>query len=264
MGTCMIACSSDRTESESTNNKISAPTVNGKRLVKINHGDASMSLEYNSQGQVAKVKYHSKDGTTREESYCYEDRRVIWSPYERVYNLSNGHAAECNYMVQTSLEENTMTVECQETYSYDTQGCLVKAEAPYDFAEDGPLKSIFTYTWKGGNISSVVETESGKNEILSEYAIKYTSIENNLPLFFVYYYNNNVYLEWQGYFGMRCKNLPQSVSYTNHGAEPSWDGYSITNTYNYNLDDGLVTKIVVESTTNKGTSSQDMYELEWW
>ena len=93
---CLIACGSDNSELESTNDKISAPTVKGKRLVKIKHADTFTSLEYNSQDQVCKVKYHSKDGATREESYWYEDRRVIWSPLDAVYYLTNGHAVECN------------------------------------------------------------------------------------------------------------------------------------------------------------------------
>lgn len=120
MGICLDACNSDDTESESTDNKISAPTVNGKRLVKIKCGETFTSLEYNSQGQVSKVKYHSKDGTTREESYWYEDRRVIWSPYELIYNLSDGHAVECNFTALTSDDENAMTVECRDTYAYDS------------------------------------------------------------------------------------------------------------------------------------------------
>lgn len=268
MGICMIACSSDDTESETAYNKISAPTVNGKRLVKIKHGEEFTSLEYNPQGQVAKVKYHSKDGTTREESYWYEDRRVIWSPYELIYNLSNGHAVELNFTALTSLDEDAMTVEGHESYLYDTNGRLVKAiKAPYDFSEDGPINPIYTYTWRDGNISSVlVSVSSGDMEPNEEYNIRYTSVENNIPLFFVYYYSNNVYLEWQGCFGRRCKNLPQSVTYINLTMDPSWEWgvRSVTDTFNYTLEDGMVTKIAVESIDDKGNSGQDVYELEWW
>jgi mannitol/fructose-specific phosphotransferase system IIA component (Ntr-type) len=54
----MIACSSNETEIELSKSKIAAPTVNGKRLVKIKHGETYTSIEYNSQGQVSKVKHH--------------------------------------------------------------------------------------------------------------------------------------------------------------------------------------------------------------
>lgn len=265
MGICLDACNSDDTESESTDNKISAPTVNGKRLVKIKYGETFTSLEYNSQGQVSKVKYHSKDGTTREESYWYEDRRVIWSPYELIYNLSDGHAVECNFTALTSDDENAMTVECRDTYAYDSGGHLIKVTRPYDFSEGEPINEIYTNLWSDdGNISSVIEKESSEVGALFEYEIKYSSIENNIPLFFTYYNKDNIYLEWQGCFGKRCKNLPQSVICTNRTMEPSWEGYSITYNYDYTSENGLITKISVVSTTNKRTSSKDVYELEWW
>ncbi len=87
VGFSMIACGSNETEIELSKCKIAAPTVNGKRLVKIKHSETYTSIEYNSQGQVSKVKYHHKDGTTREDIYRYEKRRVIWSPYEHIYKL---------------------------------------------------------------------------------------------------------------------------------------------------------------------------------
>ncbi len=263
VGFCMIACSSNETEIELSKSKIAAPTVNGKRLVKIKHGETYTSIEYNTQGQVSKVKHHSKDGTTREESYWYEDRRVIFSPYELIYNLSDGHAVECNYTALI-LDENAMTVECRATYAYDSGGHLIKVTRP-DLTEE-PINEIYTNNaWSDdGNIRSVIETESSKVGALFEYEIKYSSIENNIPLFFTYYNKDNIYLEWQGCFGKRCKNLPQSVIFTNRTMEPSWEGHSITYNYDYTSENGLITKISVVSTTDKGTSSKEVYELEWW
>lgn len=265
VGFCMIACSSNETEIELSKSKIAAPTVNGKRLVKIKHGETYTSIEYNSQGQVSKVKHHSKDGTTREDTYWYEDRRVIWSPLECIYNLDNGLAVECNYTVLTSLEENAMTVECRNTYAYDSGGHLIKVTRP-NLSDDEPINEIYTNNaWSDdGNIRSIIETESSEVGALFEYDIKYSSIENNIPLFFTYYNKDNIYLEWQGCFGKRCKNLPQSVIHTNRTMEPSWEGYSITYNYDYKSENGLITKISVVSTTNKGNSSKDVYELEWW
>ena len=262
----MIACSSDETgiePIEPSKSKIAAPTVNGKRLVKIKHGETYTSIEYNTQGQVSKVKHHSKDGTTREDTYWYEDRRVIWSPLERIYNLGNGLAVECNYTALIS-DENDMAVECRDTYDYDSGGQLIKVTRP-DLSEDEPINEIYTNLWSDdGNISSVIETESSEVGALFEYEIKYSSIENNIPLFFTYYNKDNIYLEWQGCFGKRCKNLPQSVICTNRTMEPSWEGYSITYNYDYRSENGLITKISVVSTTDKGTSSKEVYELEWW
>ena len=263
VGFCMIACSSNETEIELSKSKIAAPTVNGKRLVKIKHGETYTSIEYNTQGQVSKVKHHSKDGTTREDTYWYEDRRVIGSPLERIYNLGNGLVVECNYTALI-LDENVMTVECRATYAYDSGGYLIKVTQP-DLTEE-PINEIYTNNaWSDdGNIRSVIETESSKVGALFEYEIKYSSIENNIPLFFTYYNKDNIYLEWQGCFGKRCKNLPQSVIFTNRTMEPSWEGHSITYNYDYTSENGLITKISVVSTTDKGTSSKEVYELEWW
>ena len=251
VGFCMIACSSNETEIELSKSKIAAPTVNGKRLVKIKHGETYTSIEYNTQGQVSKVKHHSKDGTTREDTYWYEDRRVIWSPLERIYNLGNGLAVECNYTALIS-DENDMAVECRDTYAYDSGGHLIKVTRP-DLSDDEPINEIYTNNaWSDdGNIRSVIETESSKVGALFEYEIKYSSIENNIPLFFTYYNTDNIYLEWQGCFGKRCKNLPQSVIITNRTMEPSWEGYSITYNYDYTSENGLITKISVVSTTDK-------------
>lgn len=269
VGFCMIACSSNETEIELSKSKIAAPTVNGKRLVKIKHGETYTSIEYNTQGQVSKVKHHSKDGTTREDTYWYEDRRVIWSPLERIYNLGNGLAVECNYTALISDEdENDMAVECRDTYAYDSGGHLIKVTRP-DLSDDEHINEIYTNNaWSDdGNIRSVIETESSEVGALFEYEIneiKYSSIENNIPLFFTYYNKDNIYLEWQGCFGKRCKNLPQSVIYTNRTIEPSWVVDSIIYNYDYTSENGLITKISVVSTTDKGTSSKEVYELEWW
>lgn len=265
VGFCMIACSSNETEIELSKSKIAAPTVNGKRLVKIKHGETYTSIEYNSQGQVSKVKHHSKDGTTREDTYWYEDRRVIWSPLECIYNLGNGLAVECNYTALI-LGENAMTVECRNTYAYDSGGHLIKVTRP-DLSYDEPINEIYTNNaWSNdGNIRSVIETESSEvGALFEEYEIKYSSIENNIPLFFTYYNKDNIYLEWQGCFGKRCKNLPQSVIWTDRTMEPSWVVHSITYNYDYRFENGLITKISVVSTTDKGTSSKEVYELEWW
>ena len=277
VGFCMIACSSNETEIELSKSKIAAPTVNGKRLVKIkltytslgetytSIGETSTSIEYNTQGQVSKVKHHYKDGTTREDTYWYEDRRVIWSPNECIYNLCNGLAVECNYTGLTSLDENAKTVEGRDTYAYDSGGHLIKVTRP-DLSDDEHIEIYTNNAWSDdGNIRSVIETESSKVGALFEYEIKYSSIENNIPLFFTHYNTCNFYLEWQGCFGKRCKNLPQSVIYTNRRTmESSWVVHSITYNYDYTSENGLITKISVVSTTDTGTSSKDVYELEWW
>ena len=165
------------------------------------------------------------------------------------------------------MDEDAMSVDVEHLYIYDDGGHLIKHTWPYDFTEEGPIEEIYTYTWKDGNIISVLVSDTSEDTIpREEYDIKYTSIENNIPFFFTYFYSYDVYLEWQSCFGKRCKKLPQSVTYMNLTMEPPWEWgvHSITHIFNYILEDGLVTKIAVESIDDKGNSSLDVYELEWW
>ena len=256
-GMIVTSCSGNNDDAEPTiGGEGSALTVNGKRLVKIKYGDTTINLVYNSNGQLYKVKQSNRSS---EDSYWYEDRRIIWSPNDIIYKLSNGRVVECNYTVLLSDGKNAQTVDGKDTYEYDSNGNLIKITIP-DFTYDGEdFFETYAFSWQNGNIDKAIC--SREEQVHEEHKITYTSYTNNIPFFFVYYIPSNVYLIWQGFFGKRCKNLPASDTYTF-----TWfngELKTITYTYTYSFEDGLVTKITQER-SSEGVPSTEIYELEWW
>lgn len=223
-----------------------APTVNGKYLMKV----GPTNIQYNAEGQVAKVGNMG---------YSYEPKRIIISPNDQIYYLTNGLITECRYTVLTSLVENALTVDVIHRYEYDVNGQLIKQTRPsYDYTEEE--KTLTTqYVWQNGNIVKIIHTGE---ELAQESTISYTSYVNVLPHFSANAdYGIDVYLEWQGYFGERCKNLPASITTVNSS------GYHSTCSFDYVINDGLITKITEHTiTTISGISYTNSYEydLEWW
>ena len=57
IGMILTSCSGNNDDAEPTvGGKGSAPTVNGKRLVKIKYDETTINLVYNSNGQLSKIK----------------------------------------------------------------------------------------------------------------------------------------------------------------------------------------------------------------
>lgn len=266
IGIFLTSCSSNNDDAESTGggNGV-APTVNGKQLVRIKHGDSIIDFVYDSDGRVNKVK---QSDSGYEPSYWYESRRIIQSPLDYIYNMNNGHIVECNYTILPSLEENAQSIDVKETYEYDSNGYLIEIKRPSDYEVDGYSLATVTYSWENGNIfkitESTEETEYTAGGVWNELEISYTSYANTIPFFFVGW-GYDVYLSWQGFFGKRCKNLPASQTYTyiseQWGDKIKTD--TITYTYDYAFTDGLVTTVTSKS-TYKGNTSTDVYDLEWW
>lgn len=243
-----------------------APTVNGKQLVRIKHGDSKIDFVYNSDGRLIKVK---QSDNQYESSYCYESKRIIQSPLDYIYNMNNGHIVECNYTILPSLEENAHSIDVKETYEYDSNGHLIEFKRPSDYTVDGYSLATFIYSWQNGNITKITEsteeTEYTAGGVWAKLNISYTSYANTIPFFFVGFGYTDVYLSWQGFFGKRCKNLPASQTFT-YISEQWGDNIktdTITYTYDYAYTDGLVTN-VTSKRTYKGNTSIDVYDLEWW
>lgn len=255
IGLLLTSCSENNDDAKPiVESKGSAPTVNGKRLVKIKYGETTTNLVYNSSGQLFKVKQSNRSS---EDSYWYEDRRIIWNPNDIIYYLRNGRVVECNYTVFLSDLDDT-TIDVKETYEYDGNGNLIKITKPDLTYVGEDFFETYTFSWQKDNIDKAIR--STKERVEEEHKITYTSYTNNIPFFFVYYIHSNVYLIWQGFFGKRCKNLPASDTCTwFNGLELK----TITYTYTYSFEDGLVTKLTQER-SSEGVPSTEIYELEWW
>ena len=227
-----------------------APTVNGKYLVKV----GSTNIQYNAEGQVSKVGNMD---------YSYEPKRIVISPNDQIYYLTNGLITELRYTFMTSMEENAMTVDVVEKYEYDIFGQLVKITGrSWDYTEDVPPGVINLY-WQDGNISKITYTAGGWDDKIVTFS--YTSHANTIPFTSMNFgYDVNSYLEWQGYFGKRCKNLPARVLTTRpQNTTPSTE----SSTFDYTISDGMVTKIK-ETYYNRDMpasyTNSYVYNLEWW
>lgn len=255
-----VSCGSDDGD---VNNYSTHPaiTVNGKYLIRI----SSVELEYNSHGQLARVKYKNASGSSAEIGYSYEAKRIIMTPYDMIYYLSEGRITECRYTVLTDMDPNAVTIDAKKTYEYDKNGYLIKETRPgYDFTEEEAPETIITYEWRDGNIHKITRTESF-DDYVEETTFIYTQYANTIPDVsqgFIGNFDN--YLGWQGYFGKRCKNLPASETITKHSyGIPTDHIETITYNYEYTIEDGVVTKVTAKWNYG-GYPSTQVHELEWY
>ena len=253
-----LSCGSDDDNTETSTGNINL-TVNGKQLVRINLG----MFQYNSNGQLIKIKALDDNSGSTEISYWYESNRIVVSPWDKIYKLSNGRIVECEYTIYVALESD-FVVDVKETYEYDKNGYLIKVIRPgYDFTEGEKNTATYNLTWQNGNLIKVSSSVYG-DDIWEEHVINYTSYPNTIP--FVYSNINcfAFYLSWQGYYGQKCKNLPASDTVTRYNnGSPTSIIERTTYTYDYTFEDGLVTK-VVKKWTNNGVPSSKVYEFEWY
>ena len=245
----IVSCSKD---DEKGNDIVLRPsiTVNGKYLIRIN----SSELEYNAQGLLAKVKTKNTNGTFRETDYVYEAKRIVMSAPDVTYYLEGGRISESRYTVLTSLDEDGLTVDAKDTYEYDRNGNLIKETKPYDFAEEVDMETT-VYEWRNGNIQKITRSHY---DFFEEITISYTAYPNTIPDVTQGFIGN--YLGWQGYYGNRCKNLPESETRYSQNYYPD---KTITYHYDYTFEDGVVTKIMVSWVSN-GQPSTIIHELEWY
>ena len=232
----------------------SAPQINGRYLTKIN----SEELEYNSQGQLVRIKVDNMLETT----FSYEPKRIIVKPYDMVYYLRDGLVTECRYNVILSDIDDALTIETKDVYEYNKQGYLIKEIRPIDFTVDYVEYQTTVYEWTNGNISKIT---SSSDSFDSETIITYTSLENNIPNISngTFVKNTlNSYLSWQGYFGRRPKNLPDKEK-TSYHYQFDDTTEEITYRYEYTVKDGVVANITSNWYDN-GRQFTRNYVLEWW
>ena len=225
-------------------------SVNGKYLVRVN----SFKLEYNAQGLLGKIKWDVNGGYA-EMGISYEPKRIITSNPDVIYYLEGGRITEASYSVQTSMENDAPIIDAKDTYEYDNDGYLIKAIKPYDFAEEGPYMETTVYEWRNGNINRITRSHYDFQE---EVTISYTAYPNTIPDLTQGFIGN--YLAWEGYFGNRCKNLPESETWHSENYFPD---KTITYHYDYTFEDGVVTKVTV-SWTSGGKPSSMVHELKWY
>ena len=238
-----------------------APIVNGKRLVKINEQE----IGYNADGQIVRITSRYNDGTIYDTSYSYELYRIVISPYDDIYYLTNGRITSCKYGFYLADEEKS--TEATATYEYDNWGYIKTTTHPLSVVDDE--METYDTKWKDGNIQKITRTYE---DSIEEITYTYTSHANNIPpLFYEFPLMDNM-LEWQGYFGKRCKNLPATQIRISYGIENNSRvvGSKETHNYNYTIEKGLVTNIkdvcIYEDntfSTPRPWTREFLYKLEW-
>ena len=113
------------------------------------------------------------------------------------------------------------------------------------------------YEWLNGNIHKITRSHYDYEE---ETTISYTAYPNTIPDITQGFIFIGGFLSWQGYFGNRSKNLPESETVTSVNNYPD---KTVTYHYYYTFEDGFVTKVTVNWTSN-GILSTMVYELEWY
>lgn len=246
-------------------------TVNGKQLVRINltmnQFYSTTLLQYNSYGQLSKKEDKTDDHKAHEYFYSYGSRRITVSgARDEIFKLNGGRIVESDYTVEIwDIDKNgptkITTVDAKDTYEYDNNGYLTKVTRPeYDYTDTEGNSAKYSLTWQDGNISKMSLFENGY-DLIEEHVISYTSHPNTIPFIFTDFTSCDVFLGWQGYFGKRCKNLPAKEVVNYNLADNGLNiPNTITFTYDYTIEDGLVTKVIKKWDSQSTT----VYELEWY
>jgi len=231
----------------------------------MNQSNSTTLLQYNSNGQLGKKEDKTNDHKAREYFYSYGSRKIIISgARDEIFKLNGARIVESDYTVEIWDNDKNgptkiTTVDAKDTYEYDNNGYLSKVTRPDDYTAT-EWNSEYSLTWQDGNISKIRIFGNGY-DLSEEHVISYTSHPNTIPFIFTDFISWNVFLGWQGYFGKRCKNLPAKEVVNYNLADNGLNiPNTITFTYDYTIEDGLVTKVI------KKWDSQltIVYEFEWY
>ena len=292
------SCSSDDDDDSAISDRGgSAAVINGKRLVAIVEGNDTVRYEYNSAGQIVKVT----DGDD-EENYVYEDTKITYtqsgkSSSSRVYLLTNGRITE-----ETTVSNNSSSSTPTRRFTYDADGQLVKVtysrtdENSYSSSYTYKTEETQTeeYTWADGNVvmsvakneykrtttstssewdyysqtyKPVTETSWTSSTSTSTRTFTYSEHANTLPFFGM---GSDEVLAWQGYFGKSLRQMPSRVvreytssSASSDGSSNSGDPTNTIYTYDYTIENGVVTKFIEQTTGQGDRARTTIINLVW-
>lgn len=254
--TAFVACGSNDDDSTEDNKS-------SKRITKIiNEGeyDSESTYSYDSQGRIVKIvgeaNYRSGRKTSSVETIQYGETLIV-SKGEGNETDSNGQTSYSILHSYTLDKGLIIKEEEKQEYSYNNS----YETAPYSYSHyetvtysydaNGRLASISKY---GTNIDSHTDTVIWSNGNISSIGdMTYISSDIPLPKGFPFNLRGsgmNTYLFSMGYYGNIPRNLISSCKH--HDS----DGSTYERTYDYTLQDGLVTKVVE-------THVDDYESLKW-
>lgn len=230
----------------------------------------------------------------RTENYSYSYNKITRIDEEKDGHSHYSYLFLSNGVLDRSSGLDDYYLDPTSFYEYDVAGNLKKFKShrvvtsfSLDLGDGRPITStkddsefIYQYIWQNGNISSITRDRSStytnttkQNDVIVsgptttysqgkvDVQIKYSSLSCYIPLslFLDDIIGVNSYLLWQGFAGNRCMNLPSEINYTCD------DSYmfmpdNINYNFNYEMTDGLVTKIII---TNNQSHYTSVLNLEW-
>lgn len=230
--TAFISCSSD--DEDGSNGGVAT----SKRIKKITDEydgrTTTITFDYDSQGRVIKkVETEKEPGYNWEykTTYTYGENTISRKDSDGetcIYTLSNGR------IVKEVRKRYDFSCTCN--YTYDSNGYL--KSITYNDSDNSSLGKI-DFTWNGGNLTKYSETED-------DYLYNQTISYSNIPWPKYYMLEMECIdgtLEPLGVWGNMPKNLPSKVVQSSNDFNSEY-------TYDYTIEDGVITKIVI---TGNGT-----------
>ena len=219
LAACWVSCSDDDDKNGDTNKS-------EKRLIReiYNENSYSIKFTYDEDGYITKIE----DGH-------YKETYTISKQGKKLTIINQYNSDKSIYWIYTLNDKGYIISDDDENYEYDNSDQMIKQT---------DSESIYTYTWKDGNvISEKYQDDIDKSEYSSEEYEYYSEYENksNIDLSStIYSWDDGAYLA--DYCGKISKNLLKS--YTDYNG----DSYE----YEYEFDEQGYVSTIKEYTIENG------------
>lgn len=294
----VVSCGGDSDGDTNPIPEKKAPTVNGKRLIRINRYEDRTNqnvivyaFEYNPSGQVSKITARSAKAVM---NYIYEQDKISRDYYRVDYNGATSLYSNYNYYLNYGIITNEEFSQRYVAFYEYNMGNLRKVKVNCkEFGNSslggsyGEVNSyvnheyVYQYEWQNGNISRIrrerstetIRTTENGNEIVSgptttyskgttDVQIKYTDYSCCIPFLELEKELLGVdpYLLWQGFAGHNCKNLPSEINLESNDNHLLFNSFNAK--YTYEFTHGLLTKIT-EAQSIMGQRDDIILILEW-
>ena len=262
----LISCSNSIPEPETPE-----VVLNTDRILSLDGPYLSCAFEYDNQGRV--VKYTSQDSNMDYFTEYKYDKDRIYVSYQQ-YRWSNGeydtHSQYTFSREDTLFLVNGRVDSCAGArqdgnrfffkYRYNERGEMIffrNENVSKKHLRNPWYEEEVTYEWKDGNIIKVTFYSPNRYNTTNYNTYGYSSLTGNFAFIEPRsYLTEHVALIANGYFGVACRNLVESVEYS--------DGYSYPLRYAYELDEHKRLRTITEThPLGEGHVRYKEYNIKW-
>lgn len=273
----LVSCSNNIPEPETPTPKSETPetpkpetpeiVLNTGRMLSLDGPYISSTYEYDDKGRVVKVICHDHNMEYNSE-YKYDNDRIYVS-YQQYRLLSDGEydiGSQYTFSRQDTLflvngrvdscAGAKMNIHFFFKYRYNERGELIhlrNENVNERYGKNPCYEEELTYEWENGNITK--RTSFSQNRYTTTVTYRYSSLTGNLD----FVEPRNYLIEFDGlvangYYGVACKNLVESVEYS--------DGFIFK--YAYELDEHQKVKTLKDIRNYDEEHSQTLeYNIKW-